>query len=177
MKDVARFSAVVTLLALALSSPPARADMPSFASYLSGTWTCTSQAGSNIVKVYGASSAVDSLDLWNSYVTSRGFAASITEHYTQQGAAVTVVAQLAPGATYVASSPGFMGDKLVFSGTQTFPQGMRFERMTYTRTDPNHFTRVFEGGPSADGPLTVLSSEVCTRLSSAPVPTPAPPHQ
>jgi hypothetical protein len=89
-------------------------------------------------------------------VTSQGFVVGITEHYSQHG-------------------PGFAGDKLVFSGTQTLSRGSRFQRMTYARTDSNHFTRTFEDGAGADGPLTVVSSGTCARVSSAPVPTP-PPH-
>lgn len=157
-------------------SGPARADIPTFAAYFAGTWTCVTHQGSHVVKAFGAAGNGKTMILVNTFTTSNGYTGEFYDRYTQDGSTANVVEQVltAPGFVFLASSPGFQDNKLVFSGTETGPQGTEFERMTYTRTDENHFTRTFESGASSSGPLTTSSVEDCVRVSSAPIPTPAP---
>jgi hypothetical protein len=173
----ARATAAIALSLFALSLAPAAAALPSFAGTLNGTWTCTSAAGSNIVLVFAPSPSGDALDLRNSFVTSGGYTANFTEHYTQQGDTVTLSAEFAPGADFLGTSPGFVGRQLVFTGTLKLPNDTKFQRITYALTDADHFSRVFEAGPSAGGPFFVISSESCTHAANATPPNPAPtPH-
>ncbi len=153
---------------------PARADVPSFAAYFAGTWTCTSKEGSNIVKAYGASPVANSFDMINAYVYKSGYLGLIGEHYTQHDAVATVVQEFAPGANYVGTSSAVDANPLVFTGTFTRASGSLYERMTITKTDATHFTRVFESGKTSAGPLTEASSEACVKVASDPVPSPRP---
>jgi hypothetical protein len=170
-----RFSAAIFALSLLLAAGrPAGADMPSFAGYFSGTWVCSSEAESHIVKAYGSAPTLNALELLNTYVSKAGFAFGITEYYAQHGDTATVLSQLAPGIAFLGTSPGFAGDNLVFTGTVTAPSAVRFQRMTYKRADQNHFTRTIEDAATSAGQMTVVSTENCTRSSTAPVPTPTP---
>ncbi len=83
--------------------------------------------------------------LYNSYVTADGYASVITERYSQHGSSVSVISQAAGGTSvYVGTSPGFVGDTLVFNGTLTTPNVIIVQRSTLTRTDATHFARTFE---------------------------------
>lgn len=170
-----RFAAAIIVAAAALSAP-ARAALPSFAGYFAGSWTCTTGIGGRVVKTYGAGPAANELLLFNPYVDARGFVHLITETYAQHGATVSAISgALGSTAVSVASGSGFSGDKLVFTGTLTAPNAIIYQRETYTRVDETHFTRTFERGRTADGPYQSVSSESCTRVAAAPVPTPSPP--
>jgi hypothetical protein len=175
MKPTSSIAVTFFALAVALALVPADAAVPPFATYFSGTWTCTSTGGSTIVKVYGADAGADAMILHNVYDSPTGYINEITESYASNAHDSTVIAELSPELAYMATSPGFVNDQLVFDGTATSPSGSRFQRMTYTRTDNDHFTRVFEYGPSptAKSPLTTFSTESCTRSAKAPVPSPA----
>jgi hypothetical protein len=172
---VARFGmlAALALLSAGLATP-ARAAIPDFASYFAGTWTCTSDAGAHIVKTYGASENGTAFALFNSYVTASGNAAAIIEHFSQHGSTVTVVSQpVGSSAVFVGTGTGFTGDRLAITGMLTTSNVILYQHETYTRTDAAHFTRAFESARSPDGPYLPVSSEQCSRVAAAPVPTPA----
>jgi hypothetical protein len=156
------------------AAAPSEAAMPSFASYFSGSWSCTSQLGSTIVKVYGSAPRADALVLINVYDTVDGYSQLFNETYTEKSGTATVISeQPLSGNIYVATSPGFTGNSLVFNGTISGIVGPFFQRMTYTRTDADHFTRTFEVGQDAKSVRT-NSTESCTRIAAKPVPTPIP---
>ncbi len=156
------------------ASSPADAAMPAFATYFNGTWSCTSQLNSSIVKVYGSAPRADALVLINVYDTADGYTQLFNETYTEKNGTVTVISeQPLSGNVFVATSPGFDGNNLIFTGTISGISGPLFERMTYARTDQDHFTRTFVVGRDANQ-TQVSSQETCTRISAKPVPSPAP---
>ena len=150
----------------------ASADMPSFSGRLAGTWTCVSQTGTHITKSYGASGTGE-LVLFNSFVSANGYALLITERYSQTGATVTDVST-ADTSAFVGTSPGMDGNSLVFTGLHGTPKGSEYQKMTYTFTDSDHFTRTFASAATAQDLPKIVSSENCTRASAAPLPTPSP---
>jgi hypothetical protein len=163
---------VALLAALVVSASPARAAIPSIAEYFSGTWTCTTAAGAHVMKAYGGSEFGLDFVLYNSYVTADGHVALIVERYSQHGPAVSEISQAVGGSfVYVGTSPGFVGDRLVFNGTLTTLNTTIYQRSTVTRTDASHFSRTFENAATADGPYRLSSSETCLRVAPAPVPT------
>jgi len=168
---------VLTLLTLAAAlvaaAVPARGAMPAFAGYFAGTWTCTTAAGAHVMKTYGASETGNELLLFNTYVTSSGRVQLISDAYAQHGDTVSDISHaLGSSAIYVGTSPGFVGDRLVFTGTMTTANAVIYELATIVRSDATHFKRTFENARSADGPFTTVSSEDCTRVAAAPVPSP-----
>lgn len=145
---------------------PAAAQSPSITDYFVGTWTCRSALGAQGVKAYGLSDGGKTLVLANPFVTAASTFGSFTETYVQNGAMLTVT-QKSGSFTFTATSSGWNGNTLAFlgsvvNGSQTVPR-----RMTYQRTDANHFTRMFETGASDSGPWKSSSQESCTRLSAS----------
>jgi hypothetical protein len=172
MKTPIMFGALVASCIAA--TVPSEAAMPTFASYFSGTWSCTSQIGSSIVKVYGSAPHADALVLINVYDTADGYTQLFNETYTEKDRTATVISeQPLSGSVFVATSPGFDGNNLIFTGTISGVAGPLFERMTYARTDQDHFSRTFVVGQDANRARTV-SVETCTRLAAKPVPSPPP---
>jgi hypothetical protein len=158
---------------------------PSLSAYFLGTWSCRSALNSVVVKAYGLNPDGTQLILWNSYVTTSRELAASRQTYTDDGSALTVVDPFG-GRVFTGTSTGWNVDTLTFVGPVVITPatsvpapsvGPISQRMTYTRTDNDHFTRSFETAPIATGPWAAVSHESCTRIAaplSAPTGYPTP---
>jgi TonB family protein len=159
-------------------SAPNAAAGPSISNYFIGTWSCSSEPSpATGVMVFGLNPTGSVLFLSDAYVTAKRVWGAAIQTYTESGAVITVNEKLGPH-SFTATSNGWHGDILRFGGLsivapgQTVPAtattGTTSERMTYVRTDQDHFSRRIEAAPVDTGPWTTVTNEVCARIASAP---------
>jgi len=148
----------------------------SISSYFLGTWSCESDRLARIVKAFGLTPNHSSLLEFNAYVTSTDTLSMTTQTYSAHGAGISVTDFSPPAPPFTGTSTGWNGDRLEFDGLITSPTGtaappafptvVSSERMTYVRTDRDHFERTFETAPAKTGPWTQFSHESCARIAS-----------
>jgi len=132
--------------------------------------------------VFGLNPTGTTLLLSDAYITANRVWGAAIQIYTETGAIITVNEKIGTR-TFTATSNGWNGDTLRFGGLSiiapgptvptTATTGATSERMTYVRTDQDHFSRKVESAPVDTGPWRTVTNEACARIASAPA-TPSP---
>jgi len=128
--------------------------------YLLGAWSCATQQGSTVVKLFAFNAAHTELIGSNAYANGNVFGMT-TEDYSEADGKLDATTRGAYD--FAGASTGWQGDALVFDGTGTIDGVSKPQRMTYQRSDPDHFVRTFADVP-ADGAPVVTSVEQCGRI-------------
>jgi TonB family protein len=163
-------------LAFAFPREPQHLKPPAMTSYFFGTWTCTSGRNAVAVQAFGFDPGDSGVLMrGDTFVsTDRTIGASI-ERYTESGDTTTVTGEFA-GRLAILTAHGWNDDRLVFTGSAELVQRVSAngaqtppamaERMTYARTDNDHYALRFDIARDAAGPWTETSHSTCARIAA-----------
>jgi hypothetical protein len=157
--------------------PSATGAPPAIASDFLGTWTCTSKRNAVVVNAFGRNVFNGPVMVQlGAYVAVDKSLWATSAIFSQRGPVTTITDEFA-NRLFVGTSRGWDGNRLVFNGTSNAQQMMDpapaltsqplFERLTFERSDAQHFTRVYETETSTDGPWTTRSADSCARIAAA----------
>ena len=141
--------------------------------YFVGTWSCSSERNNRIVMAFGLGTNGTTLILYGAFVTPQRQIEPTGQVYAVADNVIRATSRF-EGRTSILTSPGWAGERIVFTGIVGAAQnpappakgtpGTTLERMTYQRIDQDHFVHTYEDALDDNSSWVTTSRTQCARI-------------